>query len=339
MFPTKVFFIDDDRSSFKKLTLGLDNSKCTYQLYDRPHAALSYLNEEYKIDLFEKRLISQPIEEEWQHKRLDINIYDLMKEVYNPSRFEHVSTVIIDYEMPKMNGLEVCAQIKNPHIQKILLTGEGDETLAVQAFNKGLINRYIQKQDPNVFELLNESIAEAQRAYFLNISQLMLGATTFEPGISYIEDPAFISFFEKLLLKHKIVEYYLFEMNGSFLLLDEKSNCYGLFTYNKSQLDGWKESLEFDTVPKHLARELADYKKMICFHDRHQIDIPQGSEWEKYSYTPEVLEGQRDNYFYVFQKNLLDIERERVLSFHDYKNRSESDGKLKPKTLRVVHSR
>lgn len=330
MFPTKVLLVDDDRPSLKKLILNLDETKSIYQFYDRPQAALAFLNEEYQPDLFEKRLISQPAEEDWQHARLDVNIYDLMKEVYNPQRFDQVSTVIVDFEMPRMNGLEFCENIKDPTIQKILLTGEADETLAVQAFNKGLIHRYIKKQDPNVFEILNQSIVDAQRTYFLNISQVMIKAATFEPGLSYIVDPVFIKFFERVLKENNIVEYYLFETTGSFLLLDAKSNLYGLFTYNKSQLDMWIETQEFDSVPDHLAKELKSYKKMVCFHDRNQIAIPPGNEWEKYAYPLQLLKGGFETYYYVCNKNILDIEAERILSFQEHRNCGEL--KLTPKS-------
>lgn len=325
MCPTKVLLIDDDPYFFKKLIFNLDDSKATYQFYDNPQDALTFLNDEYRPDHFEKRLIWQIAEEQWQHTRLDVNIYDLMQEIYNPHRFDQVSTIVVDFEMPGMNGLEVCERIKDPSIQKILLTGEGDENLAIQAFNKGLIHSYIKKQDPNVFDVLNESIVRAQQAYFSNISQLMFRAATFEPDLTYILDPVFNTFFKNLLQEKNIVEYYLFEMTGSFILLDAKANSHGLFTYNKDQLTMWSEDAqEGDTAPEHLLNDLKKFKKMICFHDRTRTAIPPGHEWEKYSYPVQTLEGGIEPYYYVCARDMVDIEQERVLSFDAFKNRARN---------------
>ena len=143
LFPTKVLVIDDDASSLKNLGLNLDDTSFSYKFYDKPQEALTFLTKIYEPDSFEKRLVLQPDDRKWQHAMLEVNIYDLMKEVYNPNRFEQISTLIVDFEMPGMNGLEVCEKITDPSIQKILLTGEGDENLAVQAFNRGLIHRYL----------------------------------------------------------------------------------------------------------------------------------------------------------------------------------------------------
>jgi CheY-like chemotaxis protein len=320
MFPTKVLLIDDDVSSLKNLELNLDDSKFTYQFYNNPHEALTFLTEGYKPDSFAKRLICQPDEIKWQHAMLDVNIYDLMNEIYNPKRFESISTVVVDFSMPGMNGLEVCEKIKDPSIQKILLTGEGDENLAVQAFNKGLIHRYIKKQDPGVLEILNQSLGEAQRAYFSKISQLMFDVATFNTEMTCLRDPVFINFFENLLREKNIIEYYLFEITGSFLLLDEKENFHGLFTYNKDQLNMWNEDLsESGAAPEHLLKDLKSYKKMICFHDKNSISIPSGTRWEKYSYPLQTLEGGHETYYYACANNMLDIELNRVVPFQNYK--------------------
>lgn len=320
MFPTKVLLIDDDISSLENLELNLDDSKFAYQFYYTPQEALTFLTKAHRQNSFEKRLVCQPDEMKWQHAVIDVNIYDLMKEIYNPKRFESVSTVVVDFSMPGMNGLEVCEKITDPSIQKILLTGEGDENLAVEAFNKGLIHRYIKKQDPDVIPLLNQSLGKAQRAYFSKISQLMFDVATFSAETSCLRDPLFIHFFENLLKEKDIIEYYLFEITGSFLLIDQDENFFGLFTYNKEQLNMWHEDMpERETAPPYLLKDLKDYKKMICFHDKDRISIPSGSQWEKYSYPLHMLEGKEGTYFYACARNMVDIEPTKFSSFKNYK--------------------
>ena len=105
----------------KKLDQDLEDMRFTFQIYDNPQDALTFLRKSDKPAPFQKRLVSQPDEKEWQHVMLDVNVYDLMKEVYNPRRFDQVSTVIVDFAMPGINGLEFCEKITDPSIQKILL--------------------------------------------------------------------------------------------------------------------------------------------------------------------------------------------------------------------------
>lgn len=326
MFPTKVLLVDDDVLSLKKLDVNLDNTRFTYQTFNDPHKALKFLNDDNKLESFAKRLISQPDEDQWQHAKLDVNIYDLMKEIYNPRRFESISTVVVDFAMPGMSGLEFCEKIADPSIQKILLTGEADEYMAIQAFNRGIIHQYIKKQDPNVLTALNQALLCAQRTYFAKVSQIMYDVATFSARPTCLRDPVFITFFENLLREKNITEYYLFEITGNFLLLDEESNAYGFFTYNKDQLNMWHEDLaESDTVPAHLLNDLKSRKKMICFHDKKSISIPPGKEWPKYSYPLQVLEGGIETYYYVFADNMLDIEADKISTFDNFKNRYQLD--------------
>ena len=324
MFPTNVVLIDDDQQSFKVVLPNLEDMKSTYQFYDSPESGLNFVNRQYKLNKFSQELITQPVEEDWQHTRLDVNIYDLMQEVYNPHRFDQVSTVVVDFDMPGINGLEVCEKIKDPGIQKILLTGAADTSVAVEAFNKKIIHRYIQKQNPNVYQILNQSIKDAQRAYFTQTSQLMYQAATFEPQCTYLLDPVFISFFENLLKEKRIVEYYLFEITGSFLMIDAASKAYGLFTYNKEQMEMWEDAAQSKEVSNPLYSEIKNLQTMICFHDRNRIELPEAPEWRKYAYPVTKLEGGNQTYYYAFAENMLDLEWDRIVPFTEHKSKFAS---------------
>jgi len=154
-------------------------------------------------------------------------------------------------------------------------------------------------------------------------------AATFGTKSTCLRDPVFIQFFENLLRKKNIIEYYVFEMTGNFLLLDEESKAYGLFTYNKDQLSMWHEDLpESDTAPGHLLKDLKNHKKMICFHDKNSISIPSGREWPKYSYPLNILEGAYETYYYACADNMLDIEINNVFTFDNFKNRCQPTSHL-----------
>ena len=58
-----------------------------------------------------------------------------------------ISLVISDYNMPKMNGMEFLKQVKTlyPHLLAIMLTGQAELNIAVQAINEAGVYKFIQK--------------------------------------------------------------------------------------------------------------------------------------------------------------------------------------------------
>jgi two-component system, probable response regulator PhcQ len=58
-----------------------------------------------------------------------------------------VSLVISDYNMPWMNGLDFLKTVKTlyPHILAIMLTGQAEINIAVQAINEAGVYKFIQK--------------------------------------------------------------------------------------------------------------------------------------------------------------------------------------------------
>jgi two-component system, probable response regulator PhcQ len=58
-----------------------------------------------------------------------------------------VSLVISDYNMPGMNGLDFLKTVKQlyPHILAIMLTGQAEIQIAVQAINEAGVYKFIQK--------------------------------------------------------------------------------------------------------------------------------------------------------------------------------------------------
>lgn len=318
-FPTNVVVIDDRVDFLKTLSMMLSANRATYSFYNKPGEALTFLNEGYQSDPFTNRWVDRPDEEEFEHRMIDVNIRELHREIYNQNRFKQISTVVVDYDMPGMTGLEVCEKIKVPHIQKILLTGAADEQLAVEAFNKGLIHQFIRKQNKNVSDALNKAIKESQHNYFLSLSSVVTNAVTSQPDHqSALSDPGFIDFFMSLVQDNDIAEYYLCEGMGTFLLLDNDARASGLFTYVKEQLEPDLESEESESVPPKLLADLKAHRKILCYHSQRGITIPDGREWEPYVFPANTLKG-RETYYYAFAPNMFDINSDKIVSFNTFK--------------------
>ncbi len=327
IYPTHVLAIDDDSGLLFHLNQILPKDCASYHYMSDPKKALDYINRDDSPSPFTSRYINNLEEEEWEHRCLDINIFDTYREIYRPERFEEISTVIVDHSMPAMTGLQLCKEIRNPNIQKILLTGVADEHIAIKAFNDGLIHHYIRKQDPDLKEQLNQAVKSAQWRYFNKLSEVTLRAITSVGHLNHaITDPKFQDFFKQIMQKNSFApsgfkEAYLCEAMGTYLFLTEAGEPYGLVVNNENQIKMWTESANSLDAPPELVQELADKTKMMWYHSQDGALEPPGQEWANYAHTPEIIQGANENYYYILQPNLFDIDQTRILSFKDYKEK------------------
>lgn len=78
---------------------------------------------------------------------------------------EEIGVIIIDHNMPGMNGIEVCRKLKLLPVKKILLTGEGSDKLAIDALSEGIIDCFIRKDSLSLPEDINLSLRRLTQEY------------------------------------------------------------------------------------------------------------------------------------------------------------------------------
>lgn len=316
-FPTTVLMIDDNIEFLKSVAIGLPAHAATYNFYSDPRTALELINGRYQSSQVAHGLVNLLDEEEFEHRTLDINVRDIYRIMYNRARFQQISTVVVDYHMPGMDGIEFCRSIKNPNIQKILLTSIVDESKAIECLNDGLINTFIRKQSPNIMQQLSQSLAQAQNRFFINLSQIVQQVISFSPEESALSDPAFVELFHRLVRQFNAVEYYLTEFLGSYVFLDTEGNHYGLFTRIKDQLEFYCESKEAEDAPKEVIDVLRSGRQILCYHNESSISLPDGRVWEQYLFDATKIKGLND-YLCAFGSGMFDIRAKDLLSFNDY---------------------
>ena len=74
------------------------------------------------------------------------------------TRFGLTEVCVVDYAMPAMSGLQVVGELKSWPGARVLLTGRVEEQLAISAFNRGLIDKFVPKQTPDLRLRLTEAI-------------------------------------------------------------------------------------------------------------------------------------------------------------------------------------
>src|SRR5699024_5604677 len=127
--PTTVVLVDDNLDFLGNLSLQLD-ADLAYRLFDSPNKALEQLNNAARTRPLSERFFAT-IKDNRQgvpaEPVLRLDLAAIQREVRNTHRFAETAVVMVDYAMPKMNGLEFCKQIRNPHVKKVLFTGVADE--------------------------------------------------------------------------------------------------------------------------------------------------------------------------------------------------------------------
>ncbi len=79
-----------------------------------------------------------------------------------------VDVAVSDYLMPKMNGIQLLARLKElqPEASRVLLTGHADKQSAIQAINQVALFQYLEKPWDNS-QLLLVIQSGAERAHLL----------------------------------------------------------------------------------------------------------------------------------------------------------------------------
>jgi len=203
-----------------------------------------------------------------------INMRALHEEIYSKDRFLDVSVLIVDYYMDEISGIEVCEKLSKHPAKKILLTGGTDkEKIAIEAFNKGIIHRFINKSDPNFTTQLKQAIALLKEAYFRDL------ASTIYPYIPQknarlLQNPAYVNFVKNLQEQFNSVEYYLLDNTGSSLFLNGEGVPMWLVVKHKSEMDNYVNVAQEQDADENLIKALNKREIMPFFFANEDYQHP-----------------------------------------------------------------
>lgn len=322
-FPTQVILLDDDPDFLEGVSLML-NKSLSFKLFQSAHEALDYVNKAHKHVQIQERCYSNyktgPLESD---SLTHIDIDKLHLEVLNGSRFQTASTVIVDYSMPEMNGLEFLLKLKNPFIKKVLLTGQADMELAIKAFNKQLIDQFIDKHDPKLRLKLNSIIDSFQDQYFKNSYKLISDPIIANNRDAFLVDSNFQNFFYDFRQKYNYVEYYMIDSpTPGFLVIDDKGNKNSLFIFTDESLSSHISMLNKLHAPEALIQKVSSKELLPSFsfnendNATHQEKL---ENWESY-YHPAIHISDSSNYYLTLVPDMpLDsLKDKNIITYADF---------------------
>lgn len=319
-FPTSVMFIDDNRTMLDNLCLNLQLN-LPFKLYDEPQIALSSL----QLQLITPELNSSFLHNNYSDDDEDqavakINFNQIRTLSMKPDRFSHVSTLVIDQSMPVLTGIEFCQHIHNSAIKKIMLTGEAGPSLAVDAFNQGLIDQFIIKATPNMTSQLKDNIERLQWNYFLQQSEYILAILK---GYSEcaLFDSAYQSIVYDYFIKHSPCEFYLLDKTGSFLFIKSNGELSWIIVRSEQEmLCNYELAHDFHKeadLSLIFLNALKDYELIPFLFTKKQFALPI-NEWVKYSYKAQPVNDENRFYYTIIEGSKDYFSENGIVSFSKY---------------------
>lgn len=310
-YPGNVVFLDDNRAFLDALELEF-SAHINMLTFTSPKEAL------HALDNLRQNVLSSPFKlinnvdtDTSTDRVMSFELKNLLNTIYDRSRFNYVPVFVVDYEMPDINGIELCQQLKNKDIFKIMLTAEADKDTAIKAFNNGVIDKFILKTSENLFQELLLSVDDLTLRYFREKSYSITKAC---PGsVSLFENELFQQLFNQVFLKAKAVEYYMVDTSGSFLFLDKDANPTWLVIRHSTELREQLDFLQGYDVPEQIISSIAKKEKMLFLFSEEEYLRPI-DEWLAYVFESKKLD---NNYYYsVIEDRLTDsVKWSKVFSY------------------------
>lgn len=306
-YPTTVALIDDNPIFLQSLSLQL-HEELAYQLFTRPSDALERVNRPRSERPLYQRVFRHDEENGDSNRVIHLDLNLIEREISNPHRFEDISVIVVDYDMPAMDGLEFCHAVQDERIKKVLFTGVADEKVAVRAFNEGAIDRFIIKSQPDAVTVVNQTIAELQRAYFREISSTLTSTLMLDPP-GFITDPVFLHRFHELMRDRRVIEYYLVADPPGFLMLTDDGEISRLVVLDRDQIDQQQRLAQAQNAPAEVLARLASRSVIPYFYESADSFYQQaGYDWNEYLLDATYISGSNDWYCAVMDAPPVDVD-------------------------------
>lgn len=291
LYPTTSVIVDDDGRFLSALAKALSPT-LPLRLFTNPAAAVTYLNQEGA---------HQPFTQSWGEavpslSQVTLSLKEIAEESRSDGRFAEVSSVVVDYAMPAMNGLDMLRQLERPPHARILLTGQASNAIAVDAFNQQLISGYIEKSWQAPLRDLRDRLTEQQvalaRARFDATSSLFS-----DPMFRIFFDHAFADWFADYRHQHAIIEHYWIASVHGFLCRDRAGQSRLLLAHDNDFINTQRSAIERHKGSADLLGALYAKNVVAVFPtDNGMFDPSVGDRWHDDLYLVNATVGDSVRY-------------------------------------------
>jgi CheY-like chemotaxis protein len=259
--PSSIVIIDDDALFLETIKFSLSDSfPC--ETFTDPKRAIQVLKERQSTvrNLEHFVVPSESTPDVPTHQLGDqfvqVRTSGVTALVKDAERFSQISVAVIDFDMPGINGLQICRQLADLPMRKILLTGKATTDIAIRAFNERIIDCYIAKQDSTLATRLKTEIRALEAAYFKRIAEPLASVLGLE-ATRFIADPACEELFAAERHARNVVEHYVMAEPPGILMVSATGEITVLVVYSDQDMAAHAEVAMAEDAPVDLIRALA----------------------------------------------------------------------------------
>lgn len=301
LHPTLIILIDDSGTFLESLVFQL-HRRLPCKVFQDPREAVQWLRDTYlhaappapplTVD-YDEQILS------FERRVVAIDIEQIYRQVMNPYRFLLPAVLVIDYAMPQMNGVKFCESVQDLSCKKILFTGQADETIAIAAFNQGLIDRFIKKGAPTALTQLEAEIHDLQHAFFQDQSRTVKDLLV-RHSYAFLSDPAIGVLVAGLCEQYDFVEYYLFPNPGGVLFFDLQGSPTLMVVETEGGMLSHFEAARDGGAPAELLTALREMRMLPFFSETGLYTDAIAHDWLSYCLPANHCKGQQDYYWALF---------------------------------------
>ncbi|CZG71366.1 TPA: response regulator [Legionella pneumophila subsp. pneumophila] len=313
--PIKVIFLDDNRAFLDALDLEFGEKLNILTLTSSDMAFHLIDNDSQDVTQSIFKLMNDVNLDTTNDRFIGFDVSKMLNLIYSKARFEHAPLLVVDYQMPAINGIEFCKKIKEKKIFKIMLTAEADKDTAIKAFNNGLIDKFILKTSENLYPEITLAVDDLTQRYFRELTKNIVNA--YENSINDLFDnELYQQLFASVLIQAQAVEYYLVDNSGSFLFLDKDAKPTWLIIRHAKELSEQLDLMQGYELPEQTMAAVVKKEKILFLLSEKEYKKPI-AEWINYLFDTQKLD---NNYYYSITKDHLtdSLDWGRVVSYSSY---------------------
>jgi len=313
--PSTVVFIDDNESFLN--SLSLIEGDYIPKLFTKTSAALKTIDAPYQFDIihmFERCLNLDDSNPLLNSEMVEIDMSNIYRHVYDKHRFDIVSTIVVDYDMPEINGLDFLRKVKNQAVKKILLTGAADEKIGLEAFNEGIIDKFIFKTSDGLNQL-KSSILACQRQYFIGLFS-EFNKVLSKQGGRLLGSNIHLDILNQYFSNMDLCELYLLNKHRSYLFLDRAGQPYWMFWLDQEDINMYYDLAVDSHANSEILSILKSGNKIPIFYDQDIVDTISGDQWYEYLRDAKKVKiGPKDYYYTIIADQTFNLETDKINSF------------------------
>jgi CheY-like chemotaxis protein len=312
-YPTEVIFVDDNTAFLQTVDslIRPRNRGNRFRFFSSSDEALAYINRSPQ-STFAERCVRDINCSKNSGNFISIDTSTLCEEMDNPDRFRQVSVVIVAQQLDDGNGDAFCRAIRAPHAQKIFLVPTGHEgtQCGIAALNQGFVEQCISRQQLLSIDELLSHVYRAQVEYFTQLSSVIYASVKIRNNFpSALCSIPFENFFKTFLHNNRIVEYYLFDMIGSCVLIDDRDEVWSMFVQNMDQHRAMILEIQ-DEIGQNISVAVGEQikagKSIFCCPNSMDIAALPPGEWCRYVRdATSIFDPQAQTVFYCALSNQL----------------------------------